>query len=123
MFNPNADDSESRGSLNALDWDSALFVPTFMMCTPPSWLWEEYVHEEGVAANPGPTTKNGRELREIFEEAAGDEYKRVSDSQVYRLARRMCREVLTLGVGELWSGTREECDRTLKEWERCLGTL
>lgn len=116
MFDANADASAS--GLTGLDWDSALFVPNFMMCTPPSWLWDEYVHVEGVTANPNPSTKIGHELKQIFEDAAGPVYKHFADSDVYRLARRLCFEVLIYGVGKPFTENRVQCETTLREWER-----
>ena len=121
MFNPDAKDDES--SLTVLDWDSALIVPSFMVGEPPSWLWDAYVHVEGVDANPGPTTDDGRELQQIFEDAAGPEYKRYSDSRPYRLARRMCREILLNGVGSPFGEKRVGCLLTVEDWDKFWPTL
>jgi len=44
-----------------LDWDSAVFAPAFMACTPPMWLWawkEDEDEDERDANNTPDTLEN-----------------------------------------------------------------
>ncbi|KAJ5107639.1 hypothetical protein N7456_004314 [Penicillium angulare] len=76
-----------------LDWDDALFAPLFMSCAPPMWLWawdlnEDDVENEGLAGEI-PSNSESRQLKELFEEAAGPTYLRYAYSPQYRLARTL----------------------------------
>ena len=76
-----------------LDWDSALFAPPFMSCSPPMWLWawnDEDEEDERLANDPPPTPEL-RELKQLFEDAAGLTYSRYAYGAQYRLARRLAR--------------------------------
>ena len=73
-----------------LDWDIAVLAPTFRSCVPPLWIWawREYGDEDERAANNDPPTPEARELKMLFEKAAGQQYLRFAYEPVYRLARR-----------------------------------
>ncbi|KAJ5570148.1 uncharacterized protein N7459_009578 [Penicillium hispanicum] len=76
-----------------LDWDSALFAPPLMSCSPPMWLWawnDEDEEDERLADN-APPTPEFRELKELFEHAAGPTYRRFAYGTQYRLARKLIR--------------------------------
>ncbi|KAI1422058.1 hypothetical protein F5Y12DRAFT_764825 [Xylaria sp. FL1777] len=75
-----------------LGWDSAVFSPMFMSCTPPIWLWDwerDDSDDEIEVADYLPPTKDGQTLKDIFEEAAGPEFKRFAYQNAYRLARQL----------------------------------
>ncbi|KAJ4122972.1 hypothetical protein NW768_009963 [Fusarium equiseti] len=74
-----------------LDWDSAVLAPMFMSCTPPMWIWDwqDDEDEDERTANNDPTTPEDRELKKLFEEAAGQDYCRLAYEPAYRVARRL----------------------------------
>lgn len=76
-----------------LDWDSALFAPPFMSCSPPMWLWawNDEDDEDERLANETPPNAQLRELKQLFEEAAGSAYSRFAYGPQYRLARQHMR--------------------------------
>lgn len=76
-----------------LDWDSAVFAPSFLLCTPPLWLWawQADEDEDERTADDIPATTEDRELKKIFEDAAGPKYLRFAYCSAYRLARRLVR--------------------------------
>ncbi|KAL4946725.1 kinase-like domain-containing protein [Aspergillus oleicola] len=73
-----------------LDWDSAIFAPPFMSCSPPMWLWawNDDDEDERLADN-APSTPEFAELKHSFEEAAGPTYHRFAYGAQYRLARKL----------------------------------
>lgn len=76
-----------------LDWDSAALAPMFMSCTPPMWIWGwlEGEEEDERKAGEEPVDPEQKELKLIFEEAAGPFYLRLAYGPAYRLARRLVR--------------------------------
>ncbi|KAL5323622.1 hypothetical protein ACEPPN_008161 [Leptodophora sp. 'Broadleaf-Isolate-01'] len=76
-----------------LDWDSAIFGPLFMSCSPPMWLWAwiEGEDEDERFANDIPATLEQRQLKNLFEDAAGETYARFAYAAQYRLGRRLVR--------------------------------
>ncbi|KAL8870722.1 MAG: hypothetical protein Q9198_007567 [Flavoplaca austrocitrina] len=58
-------DVQSDGAANitgVLDWDSAVFAPDFVVCTPPSWIWAWQDDED----EPLDEADTGNELRVTF---------------------------------------------------------
>ncbi|KAK0712317.1 hypothetical protein B0T21DRAFT_352552 [Apiosordaria backusii] len=84
-----------------LDWDSAVFAPAFMICEPPVYLWNHKLYENGeedgdcedwhIDQTYGPVTEDDKEVKRIFEEAAGEEYMRFAYDPAYRLVRQLFR--------------------------------
>ncbi|KAH9203455.1 hypothetical protein DL95DRAFT_503600 [Leptodontidium sp. 2 PMI_412] len=76
-----------------LDWDSAIFGPLFMSCSPPMWLWAwiEGEDEDERFANDIPATLEQRQLKNLFEDAAGETYARFAYAAQNRLGRRLVR--------------------------------
>ncbi|RDL30653.1 uncharacterized protein BP5553_09998 [Venustampulla echinocandica] len=76
-----------------LDWDSALFAPPFICCSPPMWLWawNGEDEEDEQLANNAPPTLELRKLKQLFEHAAGPIYRRFAYGTQYRLARKLIR--------------------------------
>ena len=82
-----------------LDWDEAVFAPKFVNCQPPWWLWEEKgddrVDEKGwptwpyelPAAKNFPATPENQEIKRLFEEHAGPEYRHLATDTYCRLGR------------------------------------
>ena len=75
-----------------LDWDSAVFLPEFMSCAPPSWIWawddEEDNDEE--AANTLPSTIENQQLKRLFEDVVGQRILDYMYKPEYKLARKLC---------------------------------
>ncbi|KAJ0124448.1 hypothetical protein J7T55_005786 [Diaporthe amygdali] len=74
-----------------LDWDSAVLAPAFMSCAPPMWIWnwQEDEDEDERLANEEPATIEQKELKTVFEAAAGARYVHSAYHPAYRLARRL----------------------------------
>lgn len=73
---------------------NAVLTPSFLSCIQPFWLWtdwndEDISEENGRIAGEEPGTHEDRELKRVFEEAAGPEYMRFAYSTPYRLARTL----------------------------------
>lgn len=92
LVNPTAD-AQLPIISGILDWDSAVLAPMFMSCAPPLWIWawQDEEDEDERTANDIPPTLEGRQLKTLFEEAAGQDYCRLAYNPAYRLARRLVR--------------------------------
>ncbi|CAH0020412.1 unnamed protein product [Clonostachys rhizophaga] len=79
-----------------IDWDSALFLPTFMACEPPMWLWawNDEDDEDERYANDTPSTSEDQEIKAIFEEAAGETYLKFAYDPSYRLGRQLVKYII-----------------------------
>ena len=126
-------DVQSDGSVKItgiLDWDEAVIAPKFVNCQPPWWLWKEDGDERidievdwpyELPAAPGfPHTPEKQELKLLFEEHAGPEWKDLAYGELSRLGR--CLFVLAkegLDTGEHYKAA----DRFLREWEELRQTL
>ncbi|OJJ46471.1 hypothetical protein ASPZODRAFT_142285 [Penicilliopsis zonata CBS 506.65] len=83
--------AHAQGISGILDWDSAIFAPLVMSCAPPMWLWawnEEDEEDERLAGDI-PSAPESRQLKELFEQAAGPTYLRFAYGAQYRLARTL----------------------------------
>lgn len=109
-----------------LDWDEAVFAPKFLNCLPPLWLWrddaEDRVDENGM--NPWPYELPGADeipvlaekvqLKQLFEEHAGPEYRRLAYEDHFRLGRVLfCLATKGLVASENWKAA----ERVLRDWE------
>ncbi|KAI1805738.1 hypothetical protein F4811DRAFT_514177 [Daldinia bambusicola] len=114
LVNPTSDTSAPIISA-ILDWDSAVFAPQFMCCKPPLWLWgwQDDDEEDERTANDEPPTPEGRQLKQLFEEAAGPDYARFAYEPAYRLARRLVRFAIE---GICSNMAFEEANEMLEEW-------
>ncbi|KAI0547874.1 kinase-like domain-containing protein [Xylaria curta] len=99
-----------------LDWDNAILAPMFMSCQPPLWIWgwKDDEDEDERTANEEPPTAEARQLKKLFEDAAGPDYLRLAYQPAYRLARQL--------VSLIINGLRSNedlygADAMLKEWE------
>ncbi|KAI0415080.1 hypothetical protein F5X98DRAFT_389428 [Xylaria grammica] len=99
-----------------VDWDSAILAPMFMSCKPPLWLWG-WKHDEDEderTANDEPPTAESREIKKLFEDAAGPDYLRFAYQPAYRLARQLVSFIIN---GIRSNEDVRESDAMLKEWE------
>ncbi len=74
-----------------VDWDSAVFAPTFVSCTPPSWLWtdQKYYDTDENEASSTPSTLEQEEIKEKFEETVGFDWEWFAYQPGFRLAREL----------------------------------
>ena len=100
-----------------LDWDSAVFAPRVMSCTPPSWIWawSDDESEDEAAANDIPPTAAAQQLKVIFEDAVGVDFLRLCYEPHHRLARKLIR----LAIFGMHSNEElKDADDLLEEWEK-----
>lgn len=102
-----------------LDWDGAVLAPAFMSCAPPMWIWDwqEDEHEDERLANEEPATPEQKELKTVFETAAGPQYVRCAYHPAYRLARRLVHFAID---GIRSNEDVKEAEAMLGEWQRLL---
>ena len=109
-----------------LDWDEAMFAPKFVNCQPPWWLWkedgDERLDENGFETWPyelpapknSPTTPENQELKRLFEEHAGAEYRYLSIDTCSRLGRVL---FILARDGLKSSEHFKAADRVVSEWK------
>ena len=113
-----------------LDWDEAVIAPKFMACMPLAWLWDDTVFAEHRydeddldpwpyeldGANATPPMSEKQELKKLFDENAGPEYRELAYDESYRLCRGLFRIAKDgLSDNQSWKAA----ERILEEWE-CL---
>lgn len=106
---------EQQTITGILDWDTALFVPLFMSCVPPFWIWTEKDDEDDERL-PGeiPPTAELRQIKEMFEEAAGPTYLRYAYLPQYRIARTLFQFIIRgLRSNEDW----DKSELLHSEWD------
>ena len=117
-----------------LDWDEAVFAPKFVNCQPPWWLWKEDgderlgLDENGFGTWPYepptpkgfPATPENQELKRLFEEHAGAEYRYLATDTCSRLGRVL----FILAKDGLNSNEHfKAADRVVSEWKELRKTL
>lgn len=91
-----------------LDWDEAVLAPPFMSCTPATWIWG---WKHGDDDDEEPETSEQRELRMVFEAAAGPLYVKFAYQPAYQLARRLVRFAIDgIRSHECWKESEEMLD-------------
>ena len=108
-----------------LDWDEAVVAPKFVTCEPPAWLWgfDDDTHlphndlpawpYEKPGANDLPANLENRELKKVFEEAAGFEYVDLAYGEHFRLCRGLFRVAL---FGLTSNENYEAAERIVEDW-------
>lgn len=109
-----------------LDWDEAVFAPKFVNCQPPWWLWKEdgdaRLDENGCetwpyelpAAEGFPATPENQELKRLFEEHAGPEYRHLATNTHCRLGRGL---FILAKEGLVGSQHFNAAERIIQEWK------
>ena len=109
-----------------LDWDEAMFAPKFVNCQPLWWLWEEEgddrVDEKGwptwpyelPAAEGFPTTPENQELKRLFEEHAGPEYRHLATNTHCRLGRGL---FILAKEGLVGTQHYNAAEKIIQEWK------
>ncbi|KAK4158982.1 hypothetical protein QBC43DRAFT_305041 [Cladorrhinum sp. PSN259] len=98
--------ADGKGNVNdpaitaTVDWDDALFVPAFVGCSPPSFLWSQ----------PGVSDLGADEIKQSFDEAAGVLYTQYA----YKLAYKMARRVFLLALKGI---DQKNYDWLVERWE------
>ncbi|CAD6573256.1 MAG: hypothetical protein ASARMPREDX12_005923 [Alectoria sarmentosa] len=77
-----------------LDFDSAVFAPTFVSCYPPWWLWQDETQpgdplEDESQSDEAPADPELAEIKRIFEETVGNDFLRYAYRPQFRLARKL----------------------------------
>lgn len=110
-------DDGSATISGVLDWDSAILAPSFISCSPPSWIWNwaEDEEEDPAKANDTPDTTEMQDLKRIFEETVGPQFLFYSYSPEYQLARRLFDLALH---GIKTNEAIVEAETVLKEWRK-----
>ena len=98
-----------------VDWDSAVFAPTFVSCAPLSWLWTDqkcYDVEESEARST-PLTPEQEQIKEFFDDVVGFDWTWLAYRPEYRLAR----ELFYFAQHGLQDGeAQKKAVKLLKEW-------
>jgi len=125
-------DGDSLEMTAILDWDEASVAPKFMNCRPPTWLWNDDFDDtlddeemdcwpyEFSGADVTPPTSERQEVKRIFEENAGPEWKRLAYDDSSRLSRplfRVARERLHDMM--FWNAA----ERVIKGWKTLRESL
>ncbi|KAI1391653.1 uncharacterized protein F4822DRAFT_192411 [Hypoxylon trugodes] len=99
------------------DWDTATFAPMFMVCVPPSWLWMRAENNETFsrAVIDGPTSPEARELKQLFEDAAGPDYMRFAYEPMYDWARLLVELAMDYHFHKV--GRVNVVETILRNWE------
>lgn len=115
-----------------LDWDEAVVAPKFVNCQPPWWLWEEEgderVDENGIfpwpyeleASKDFPSTPENQELKRLFEEHAGPEWRFLAYDEASRLSRGL---FVLAKEGMPASEHYKTAERILREWKILRNSL
>ncbi|KAJ5097750.1 hypothetical protein N7456_008471 [Penicillium angulare] len=106
-----------------LDWDSSLFAPLFMSCAPPMWLWaidELDEDDEERFAGDIPSSPEYRQIKELFDEAAGPVFLRYAYHPQYRIARSLFRFIVE---GLTSNDDFERAERLPREWDEVRDSL
>jgi hypothetical protein len=124
-------DVDSRPMITGIvDWDEAVFAPTFVTAVAPAWLWEsgprfdedgDYLGPDDVEtaerSNCVPESEQMRAVKSLFEDKAGDEYRAISGDPLGVIARRLVKFAATWQWPDWWFDLYYE---TLDEWAEIL---
>ena len=74
-----------------LDWDRAKFVPRFVSCCPPPWLWcyDDDPYFDEATTYETPEDPDMQELKQLFDEHVGEDFVKLAYPPQYRFARRL----------------------------------
>lgn len=74
-----------------LDWDEAVFQPSYFGCEMPNWIWDTKYQrgEYGNMVDSVPKTTKKKEIKQMFESTIGPEWLRLARDPGYGLARKL----------------------------------
>lgn len=98
-----------------IDWDLACFAPDWVACKPPMWIWNwlDGGSEDESKADEEPPTLEQKELKALFDELVGSQFRRYAYQPEYRLARSIFR-FARWGLPSV--KLKEDADRVVEEW-------
>lgn len=101
-----------------IDWDLACFAPDWVSCKPPMWIWEwlDGGSEDESKANDEPPTKEGQQLKKLFDELMGEDYTFAAYTPHCRIARDMFR-FARFGLPSV--ELMEQAEKIPERWEEC----
>ena len=113
------DSDKSITITGVLDFDSAVFAPTFVSCYPPWWLWQDETQpgdamEDESQSNETPPDPELVEIKHIFEETVGDDFLRYAYQPKFRLARKLFKIACH---GNSSNETWKKIEEFLSEWD------
>ena len=99
-----------------IDWDMAIFAPDWVSCKPPTWVWnwKNGGNEDEEVANEEPLTVEQQQLKDLFDELVGFDFRYNTYQPHYRLARQL---FCFARYGLRSSDLRDEAEKMLGEWE------
>lgn len=103
--------ADGEAGLTMLDWDEVMFMPTFMACEPPRWLWNEDT-ENDKHDNPEHSTE--RFL--AFSDEVGKEFIYYSGHPVFKILRQAMEFVILRTVCNRVQ--QQKADAVLAKWEQ-----
>lgn len=98
-----------------LDWDDAVFLPSFVGCVLPTWIWawEGQIDDDENINDDEPVIDENKELQRLFEDAAGPKVVHQGRETGFRLARRIIPWALH-GIHTTW--TMKAADALIDDW-------
>jgi hypothetical protein len=114
-----------------IDWDGAMYAPSFASCSPPTWMWKPcYFGHQGRCPDCGrdeqdrldvgcdaPLTAKDIEIREAFDDAAGPDWRFMAYEPVFIFARKIFTIILNRNITDERYDQQEEADLMLEMWE------
>lgn len=99
-----------------IDWDLAMFAPDWVSCKPPMWIWNWVAggNEDESRANEEPPTEEQQELKDLFDDLVGFDFRFMAYQPHYRLARQLFRFTR---YGLRSADARNDAEKVLEEWE------
>ena len=107
---------------------SAIIAPAFMACRPPAWLWRpvsDWNSDPREEWKSGPQVNEAdmperKKVKEAFDEAAGDLYRKFAYEPVYRLVRRLGWLAVCTSTGTSFQEALESADPNEHEHAKML---
>jgi hypothetical protein len=111
----NVDADKKLQITGILDWDDAVFLPSFVGCVLPNWIWawEGQNDDDENVNDDEPATPEQQELKRLFENAVGPEFLHQGRETGFRLPRRMIPWALH-GIHATWD--MKAVDSFLDDW-------
>ena len=102
-----------------LDFDSAVFAPTFVSCYPPWWLWQDETQpgdalEDESQSDEAPPDPDLAEIKRTFEETVGEDFLRYAYQPRFRLARKLFKIACH---GNRSNHSWKKIEEFLEEWD------
>ena len=129
--NPDAQQPPTITQYRTWPADSDGFLPAFLACYPPEWIWDfaplpddgwdqprkgvQWLFDNAATVTHAELSEEQLEVKQIFDEAAGPLYRRFAYEPVYVLLRTLC-EFAIFWVSD--DEGLEDVDVLIDLWER-----